>query len=95
MHVGSFVVKFFYRMYYSKATFQEMAIDVLSLGRGAISERPKVNKIALMQNLSIDCYGDLLVLLAFAERIRPKTYMDVLGDPHLNDLAMIKEFETF
>ena len=72
-----------------------MAMEVLALGRGPGTERPKVNKVALMQNLSIDSYGDLLVVLAFAEKIRPRTYMDVLGDPHLNDLAMIKEFETF
>ena len=71
-------------------------MEVLALGRGLSGEtRPKVNKHALMQNLSIDSYGDLLVVLAFAEKIRPRTYMDVLGDPHLNDLAMIKEFETF
>ena len=70
-------------------------MEVLALGRGPVTERPKVNKAALMQNLSIDSYGDLLVVLAFAEKIRPRTYMDVLGDPHLKDLAMIKEFETF
>ena len=69
---------------------------MLALGRGTnIADRPKINQASLQQDLSIESAGELYVILAFAEKIRPKTYLDVLGDPQLNDLAMIKEFQNF
>lgn len=69
---------------------------MLALGRGNnIADRPKINQASLQQDLSIDSVGDLYVILSFAEKIRPRTYLDVLGDPQLNDLAMIKEFQNF
>lgn len=69
---------------------------MFALGRGNnITDCPKINQVSLQQDLSIDSVGDLHVILAFAEKIRPKTYLDVLGDPQLNDLAMIKEFQNF
>lgn len=79
-----------------KSTIQELAAEVLALGRGNnIADRPKINQASLQQDLSIDSVGDLYVILSFAEKIRPRTYLDVLGDPQLNDLAMIKEFQNF
>lgn len=69
-------------------------MDVLSLGRGNIAG-PKINQASLQQDLSIDTAGDLYVILSFAEKIRPKTYLDVLGDPQSNELAIIKEFQNF
>lgn len=69
---------------------------MLALGRGNnITDRPKINQASLQQDLSIDSASDLNIILAFAEKMRPNTYLDVLGDPQLNDLAMIKEFQNF
>ena len=83
-------------MIYRKSSIQELAAEVFALGRGNnITDSPKINQASLQQDLSIDSAGDLYIILAFAEKIRPKTYLDVLGDPQLNDLAMIKEFQNF
>ena len=69
-------------------------MTVLAL-RGASPERPKVNMAVLQQDLGVDSIGDLHILLAFAEKVRPNTYLDVLGDPQLQAEAVLKEFETF
>ena len=78
-----------------KSSIQELAAEVLALGRGNNLSDRKINQASLQQDLSIDSAGDLYVILAFAEKIRRGTYLDVLGDPQLNDLAMIKEFQNF
>lgn len=81
---------------FRKSAIPEFAAEVLTLTRGnIIPDRPKINQASLQQDLSIDTAGDLYVVLAFTEKIRPKTYLDVLGDPQLNDLAMIREFQNF
>jgi len=72
----------------------EQIVVVLAL-RGAAPERSRVNIAALQQDLCIDSIGDLHILLAFAEKVRPNTYLDVLGDPQLQAEAVLKEFETF
>ena len=56
-------------------------MEVLALSRG-VADRPRVNRDTLQQDLSLECVGDLHIVLAFAEKIRPNTYIDVLGDPH-------------
>ena len=75
---------------------QEFTAEFLALGRGAnVSDRPRINQACLQQDLSIETAGDLYVILGFAEKIRPMTRIDVLGDPQLSDLAMIHEFQNF
>ena len=53
-------------------------MEVLALSKG-VADRPRVNRDTLQQNLSPECDGDLHIVLAFAEKIRPNTYIDVLG----------------
>ena len=53
-----------------------------------------MNRDTLQQDLSLDCDGDLHVVLAFAEKIRTNTYFDVLGDPQTHSEAVIREFEA-
>ena len=72
---------------------QEQIVGVLTL-RGT-SEKPKVNAATLQLDLSIDSTGDLFVIMAAAEKNRPNTYLDILGDPQLQAEAVLKEFETF
>lgn len=57
-------------------------------------DKHKVNVAELQQNLAIDSIGDLYVVLAFTEKIRPRTYFDVLGDPQSDNLAVINEFAS-
>ena len=63
--------------------------------RGSTPERSKVNLASLQHDLCIENNGDFHILLAFAEKMRPDTYFDVLGDPQLQAEAVLKEFETF
>lgn len=56
--------------------------------------RPRVNRDALQQNLSLDCEGDLFIILAFTEKFRPNTYLDVMGDVQSHNEAVIREFEA-
>ena len=53
-----------------------------------------MDRDTLQQDLSLDCDGDLHVVLAFAENIRTNTYFDVLGDPQTHSEAVIREFEA-
>ena len=57
-------------------------------------DKRKVNLAALQQDLAIESFGDLHVVLAFTEKIRPRTYYDVHGDPQLDNLAVINEFAS-
>ena len=50
-------------------------MEVLALSRG-VADRPRVNRDTLQQDLSLECDGDLHIVLAFAEKIRPNTYID-------------------
>ena len=70
---------------------------ILTLGVKPALEKDKqmVNQAQLMVELFIDCVGDLYVLLAFAEKIRPNTYFDVLGDPQKQAEMVLKEFDAF
>ena len=52
-------------------------MGVLALNRGVTSDKSHVNRDTLQQDLSLDCDGDLHVVLAFAEKIRTNTYFDV------------------
>ena len=82
---------------HSKSAIQqagEQLVTALAL-RGTAPERPKVNLASLQHDLCIENNGDFHILLAFAEKIRPDTYFDVLGDPQLQAEAVLKEFETF
>lgn len=54
-----------------------------------------MNLLTLQQDLSIESTGDLYLVLAFAEKIRANSYLDVLGDPQQQAEAVLKEFETF
>ena len=72
----------------------EQIVGVLALNRG-VADKSRVNRDTLQQDLSLDCDGDLHIVLAFAEKIRAHTYIDVLGDPQLHSEAVIREFETF
>ena len=76
---------------------QDLATDVLALGRlsNPTGERQKINPNTLMKDLAINSSGDLHVVLSFAEKIRARTYFDVLGDPKDVDRQMIREIETF
>ena len=67
---------------------------VLALNRPGLTDRSRVNRDTLQQDLSLDCDGDLHVVLAFAEKIRPNTYIDVLGDPQSHSEAVIREFDA-
>ena len=72
----------------------EQLVGVLALNRGA-SDRPRVPRETLQQDLSLESNGDLHIVLAFAEKIRSNTYIDVLGDPQSHNEAVIREFEAF
>ena len=73
----------------------EQIVEVLALNRGGVtSDKSRVNRDTLQQDLSLESDGDLHVVLAFAEKIRPNTYIDVLGDPQLHSEAAIREFEA-
>ena len=72
----------------------EQIVGVLALSRGGVADRSRVNRDTLQQDLSLESDGDLHVVLAFAEKIRPNTYIDVLGDPQLHSEAVIREFEA-
>ena len=72
----------------------EQIVGVLALNRAVVADRSRVNQDTLKQDLSLDCDGDLHVVLAFAEKIRANTYFDVLGDPHSHSEAVIREFEA-
>lgn len=58
-------------------------------------ERPLANLQALQTLLSVEGHGDLCIVLAEAEKVRPHTYIDVLGDPVQQAEAVVKEFESF
>ena len=45
----------------------EQIVGVLALNRGVTADRSRVNRDTLQQDLSLDCDGDLHVVLAFAE----------------------------
>ena len=62
---------------------------MLALNRGVVNKQS-----TLQQDLSLDCDGDLHIVLAFAEKIRDNTYIDVLGDPQSHSNDVIKEFEA-
>ncbi len=85
---------YFKTILFRKSSIPDIAAEVFALGRGAIGER-RINQASLQQDLSIDNAADLYVILAFAEKIRPKTFLDVLGDPQYHDLAMLHEFQNF
>ena len=51
----------------------EQIVGVLALSRG-VADRARVNRDTLQQDLSLNCDGDLHVVLAFAEKIRANTY---------------------
>ena len=57
-------------------------------------DRARVNRDTLQQDLSLDCDGDLHIVLAFAEKIQTNTFIDVLGDPQSHSEAVIREFEA-
>ena len=46
----------------------EQIVGVLALNRGVTADRSRVNRDTLLQDLSLDCDGDLHVMLAFAEQ---------------------------
>ena len=73
---------------------QDFAENALTLRGSPSSDRPRVNQAQLQQDLSLETAGDLNVVLAFAEKVRPSTYLDVLGDPQLQVEALLKEVET-
>ena len=79
---------------HSKSHTGEQIVGVLALSRGGMADRSRVNRDTLQQDLSLESDGDLHVVLAFAEKIRPNTYIDVLGDPQLHSEAVIREFEA-
>ena len=79
---------------YSKSNTGEQIVGVLALNRAGVTDKSRVNRDTLQQDLSLDCDGDLHVVLAFAEKIRPNTYIDVLGDPQSHSEAVIREFEA-
>lgn len=58
------------------------------------NQNPPINLSTLQQDLAIEGYGDLLVILAFTEKIRPRTYIDVLGDPQHENITVIEEFAS-
>ena len=62
----------------SKSHTVGQIVGVLALNRGVTSDKLHVNRDTLQQDLSLDCDGDLHVVLAFAEKIRTNTYFDVL-----------------
>ena len=41
-------------------------MEVLALSRG-VADRPRVNRDTLQQDLSLECDGDLHIVLAFVE----------------------------
>ena len=77
----------------SKSHTGEQMVGVLTLNREGVVERSRVNR-AVQQDLSLDCDGDLHIMLAFAEKIRSNTYIDVLGDPQSHSDAVIREFQA-
>ncbi len=81
---------------HSKPLFNfETANEMLALKPNpANTEKTAINLSTLQHDLAIECYGDLHVILAFTEKIRPRTYIDVLGDPQLDNLAVINEFAS-
>ena len=78
----------------SKSHIGEQIVGVLDLNGGGVAERSRVNRDTLQQDLSLDCDRDLHVVLAFAEKIRSNTYIDVLGDLQSHSDALIREFEA-
>ena len=72
----------------------EQIVGVLALNRGGVADRSRVNRDNLQQDLSLESDGDLHVVLAFAKKIRPNSYIDVLGNPQLHSKAVIREFEA-
>ena len=73
----------------------ELAADVLALKSvGASNEKRRIIQATLQSDLAIECVGDLRAILAFTEKIRPRTYIDVLGDPQLDNIDVIKEFAS-
>ena len=58
-------------------------------------ERASGDKEVLMKDLAISSQLDLCTVLSFAEKMRPDSYHDVLGDPQkdiehiLNDLEFV------
>ena len=67
-------------------------MGVLTLNRGGVAERSQVNRDT--RTLSLDCDGDLHVMLAFAEMIRPNAYINVLGEPSENLSLYDKQPQT-
>ena len=81
---------------HSKSTMQQAGEQlVTALALRGTTPGPKVNLASLQHDLCIENNGDFHILLAFAEKMRPNTYFDVLGDPQLQAEAVLKEFETF
>ena len=80
--------------WYSKSNTGEQIVGAIALNRPGLTDRSQVNRYTLQQDLSLDCDGDPHVVLAFAEKIRPSTYIDVLGDPQSQSEAVIREFEA-
>ena len=83
-----------FSMLCSKSHTGDQIVGVLALNRGVTSDKSHVNRDTLQQDLSLDCDGDLHVVLAFAEKIRTNTYFDVLGDTQTHSEAVIREFEA-
>ncbi len=81
---------------HSKPVFNlETAAEMLALKPNPnTTEKTAINLSTLQHDLAIECFGDLHVILAFTEKIRPRTYIDVLGDPQLDNLAVINEFAS-
>ena len=78
----------------SKTRTGEQIVGVLHLNEGGVAERSRMNRDTLQQDLSLDCDGDLNIVLAFAEKIRSNTYIDALGDLQSHSDAVIREFEA-
>ena len=63
---------------------------MLALNRGVV-DKPST----LQQDLSLDCDGDLHIVLPFAEKIRVNTYIDVLGDPQSHSEKNLKLYNKY
>ena len=59
----------------------EQIVGVVALNRPGLTDRSRVKAHTFQQDLSLDCDGDLHVVLAFAEKIQPNTYIDETLSP--------------
>ena len=71
----------------------EQIASALTLSAASASSTSRLNTSLLMQNLSIESDGDLRVIVIKAERIRPKTCLDVL-EPLEAAAQVLQQFET-